>query len=65
MADPSEYDSKVMQAQVKKAAVESGKEVVAELSKFDAGYNDYDERETVPIRVETVRQKRILIVLDA
>lgn len=58
MSDPSEFDTSVMKAQVKKDAVEAGKEAVAALSKYDAGYDDYAERETVPIRVETVRQIR-------
>lgn len=58
MSDPSEFDTSVMRAQVKHDAFEAGKETVAELSKYDLGYNDYEERETVPIRVETVRQIR-------
>ena len=58
MSDPSEYDTKTMQAQVKQEAAESGKEATAVLSKYDEGYDDYDQRETVPIRVETVRQIR-------
>ena len=58
MSDPSEFDTSVMKVQAAKTAFESGKEAVAELSRYDEGYNDYDERETVPIRVETVRQIR-------
>lgn len=58
MSDPSEYDTKTLQAQVKQEAAESGKEATAVLSKYDEGYDDYDQRETVPIRVETVRQIR-------
>ena len=58
MSDPSEYDKSVMQAQVKKDAVDAGNQAVAELSQYDSGYNDYEHREPVPIRVETVRQIR-------
>lgn len=58
MAEISEYDPAVMKAQVKQSAFESGKAAVNELSGFDAGYNDYEKREAVPIRVETVRQIR-------
>ena len=58
MSDPSEYDIKTLQAQVKQQAAESGKEATAVLSKYDEGYDDYAECETVPIRVETVRQIR-------
>ena len=58
MPDPSEYDTKTMQAQVKHEAAKAVQEGVAKLSKYDEGYDDYDERETVPIRVETVRQIR-------
>lgn len=58
MSDPSEYDTSTMKAQVKRDAVEAGREAVASLSQYDAGYNDYEKRETVPIRVETLRQIR-------
>jgi hypothetical protein len=58
MSDPSEFDTSVMKAQVKQDAAESGQEAVASLSRYDIGYNDYEANETVPIRVETVRQIR-------
>lgn len=57
MADISEYDSSVMKAQVKQEAAKSGAEA-ASLSQYDLGYNDYEMTETVPVRVETVRQIR-------
>lgn len=58
MPDPSEFDTSVMKAQVKHDAAEAGRQAIAELSQYDAGYNDYDQTESVPIRVETVRQIR-------
>lgn len=58
MSDPSEYDTSVMKAQVKQRMFEAGKDAVNKISGYDAGYNDYDHIESVPIRVETIRQIR-------
>ena len=58
MSDPSEYDTSVMKAQVKQRMIEAGKDAVNKISGYDAGYNDYNHIESVPIRVETIRQIR-------
>lgn len=54
----NEYSDDVVKAQTKQQAYEAAKESVQQISKYDEGYNDYDEAETVPVRVETVRQIR-------
>ena len=58
MSDPSEYDTSVMKAQVKQRTFEAGKDAVNKISGYDEGYNDYNHIESVPIRVETIRQIR-------
>lgn len=52
------YNKEAMKAQAAKNKFEAGRDAVQKISKFDEGYNDYDEAEPVPIRVETVRQIR-------
>ena len=58
MSDPSEYDTSVMKAQVKQRTFEAGKDAVNKISGYDEGYKDYNHIESVPIRVETIRQIR-------